>query len=311
MAYAIGTATDHVDLFNKIRDFLTTNTDLVNAGQNWTQELGSTGTLTSSDQITLRGPGLAGTDNIYCGMDLTESVADDRFNLRIWGHAAFSSTIGPHDQSLQSRDVYVFLWNQPIDYWIIANGRRWMLAAKISTVYTSAYVGFFLPYATPSEYPYPMYVAGISAADRRWSSQDERDRFFVSPGYATADVYYPDNNWRMVANQYNDYDDRILGAYGSAYTYPFIGDDGWGGPSSDTMIYNTSKCFDGSYVMRDVILCSNDPYASYLGVLDGAYWVPGRENSSENIITKDTVDYVVFQNLFRNGFRDYMALRLS
>ncbi|MDR9451658.1 MAG: hypothetical protein RI637_10615 [Acidimicrobiia bacterium] len=311
MAYEIGTASDHVDLFNKIRDFLTTNTTLVNAGENWEQMLGSTGVLTASDQITLRGPGLSNSDNIYCGLDLTESASDDRYNLRIWGHAAFSPTIAPHEQSLQSRDTYVFLWNQPIDYWLIANGRRWMLATKISTVYTSAYVGFFLPYGTPSEYPYPMYVAGISGTDRRWSSEDERDRFFVSPGYAMADVYYPDNVWRMVANQGDDHDDRVLGAYGSAYTYPFIGGSDWNGPSSDTMIYNTAKCFDGSYVMRDVILCANDPYDSYLGVLDGAYWVPGRENSSENVVTKDTVEYVVFQNMYRNGFRDYMALRLT
>lgn len=305
MAYETGTATDHVDLFNKIRDFLTTNTDLVDSGENWTQELGETGTLTASDRITLRGPGLAGDDNIYCGMDLTENTEEDRFNLRIWGHAAFSETADPHEQSLQSRDVYVLLWDQEIDYWIMANGRRWMLAAKISTVYASAYVGFFLPYATPSEYPYPMYVAGISGFDRRWSSEDERDRFFVSPGYSTADVYYPDNNWRMVAN------DRNSGAHGDAFTYPFAGGSFWGGPTSDDMIYRTSKCFDGSYVMRDVILCAKNPYWSYLGVLDGAYWVPGRGNSSENVVTKDDVEYVVFQNLYRNGFRDYMALRLG
>jgi hypothetical protein len=311
MAWETGTVSDHIALFNKVRDFLTTNTDLVNAGQNWVQELGPTGALVQGDQVTLKGPGLAGGDSIYFGMDTTSSVEDDIFNLRLWGHAAFSSILGPREQSLMSSDVYHFLWNQPITYWIIANGRRWMLLTKISTVYTQSYVGFFLPYGTPSEYPYPMTIAATSGSNRRWSSEDQRDRFFVSPGNQTMYCYYPDNVWRMVANQDNDSNYRRLGRHGSAFTFPFIGGDDWGGPDSDSMIYNTAQCFDGSYILRDVILCSNNPYDAYLGVLDGAHWVPGRAQSAENIITKDATDYLVSQNMFRNGFRDYMAMRLE
>lgn len=320
MAWETGTVSDHIALFNKVRDFLTTNTDLVDDGHNWEQMLGPTGTLEEGDQITLRGPGLSDSDNIYCGLDTTSDSGEDIFNLRIWGHASFSDTLEPHEQSLQSPDVYHFAWDQEITYWIIANGRRWMLLTKISTVYTQSYVGFFLPYGTPSEYPYPMMVAASSGANRRWSSEDQRDRFFISPGYQTARVYYPDNVWRMLANHGDDHDDRDFGMYGHAHTHPLVGGSDWGGPDDDDMTYYTARCFDGSYILRDVIICSNTstpytgkdgPYDAYLGVMDGVYWVPGRGQSSENIITKDSQDYLVSQNIFRNGFRDYMAMRLD
>lgn len=329
MAWETGTATDHVDLFNKIRNFLTTNTDLVNAGENWEQMLGPTGTLVHGDQITLRGPGLTGTDNIYCGLETIEDPGADIYNIRFWGHASFSSTLPPREQALKSPDQYALLWNQPITYWIIANGRRWMLVAKISTVYSTAYCGFMLPYAAPSEYPYPMVVAGISRGNQRWSSEDERNRFFASPGWDTMFTYWPDNVWRRVTNYTNS---STAGAphdghLGSGFIHPtreftdYLNarydnrDYGqFDSPLADDISYNANTCFDGSYILRDltVVSSANDgPYDSVMGILDGGYWIPGRANSSENIIEKDGINHLVVQNLFRNGFRDYMALRLS
>lgn len=324
MAWETGSATDHVDLFNKIRDFLTTNTDLVNAGENWEQVLGPTETLVHGDQITLRGPGLTGSDNIYCGLETTEDSGADVYNIRFWGHAAFSDTLAPREQALMSPDQYVLLWNQPMTYWVIANGRRWMLVVKISTVYSSAYCGFMLPYAAPSEYPYPMVVAGVSPSNQRWSSEDQRNRFFASPGYNTMFAYWPDNVWRRVAN-YRDNNTDYQPEYGnendaSAYMFPVRHHEANGDLQSSSddedVTYYTGKCFDGSYILRDLTVISSadydkGPYHALMGVLDGAYWIPGRENSSENIVTKEGVNHFVAQNLFRNGFRDYMALRLE
>ncbi len=320
MAWETGTAADHVDLFNKIRDFLTTNTELVNAGENWTQELGNTGVLVHGDQITLRGPGTTGADNIYFGMETLEDVNADSYNLRFWGHAAFSDTLLPREQALMSPDAYVLCWNQPMTYWIVGNGRRWMLAVKVSTVYSTAYCGFFLPYAAPSEYPYPMTVAGMALSNQRWSSQDQRSRFFASPGYNTFWTYFPDNVWRRIANYLNSSVD-YLPSTGDYYSYGYIYptreyDDGskLASPDSESIASNANTCFDGSYFLRDLTIVSSayeGPYHAFMGILDGAYWLSGRGNSSENIVNKSGVDHLVVQNLFRTGFRDYMAMRLS
>lgn len=320
MAWETGTAANHVDLFNKIRDFLTTNTDLVNAGENWTQVLGPSGTLVHGDQITLKGPGLTGTDDIYFGMDTFEDPGADTYNMRFWGHAGFSVNQAPRSQALMSPDQYVLLWNQPMTYWIVGNGRRWMLAVKVATVYSSAYCGFILPYGSPSEYPYPMLVAGIARGNYRWSAEDSRNRFFASPGYDTMHLYYPDNVWRRVGNYENDSTnsdiERGITWDHAAYMFPtrHYDDKYVNSPDDEEITFNTGKCFDGSYLLRDLTVISSEqggPYHAMMGVLDGAYWVPGRENSSENIVTKGGVDHLVVQNLFRNGFRDYMALRLQ
>lgn len=320
MAWETGTATDHVDLLNKIRDFLTTNADLVAGGQNWDQELGPTGVLVHGDQITLRGPGLTGTDNIYCGLQTLEDPGADTYNLQFWGHAGFSATLAQRGQPLTSPDAYVLLWNQPMTYWVVGNGRRWMIAVKVATVYSTAYCGLFLPYGTPSEYPFPMMVAGIALSNQRWSSEDQRNRFFASPGYNTFWTYYPDNIWRRIRNYDNNstYYDPEYGndVDAGGYVFPTRAYDSgiFSSPDDDDVTNTADKCFDGSYLMRDLTVMSSaagGPYHAMMGVIDGAYWVPGRENSSENIITKDGVDYLVVQNLFRNGFRDYMTLRLQ
>jgi len=298
MAWETGTAANHVDLFNKIRDFLTTNTDLVNAGENWTQVLGPSGTLVHGDQITLKGPGLTGTDAVYCGMETLENPGADTYNIRFWGHSGFSVNLEPRLQPLLSPDQYVLLWDQPMTYWIIGNGRRWMLVVKVSTVYSSAYCGFFLPYASPTEYPYPMMVAGISPGDQRWSSQDQRNRFMASPGYNTMFVYYPDNVWRRVANYQNDsntpspiYGNSVVA---SAYMFPtrdYSAAPGIRAVNSEVTTDQMTKCFDGSYIMRDLTIMgsgagNSGPYDAMIGVLDGVFWVPGRENSSENTISR-------------------------
>lgn len=322
MAWETGSATDHVDLFNKIRDFLTTNTDLVNAGENWEQMLGPTGTLAHGDQITLRGPGLTDSDNIYFGMETIQNTQADAYNLQFWGHSGYSSSSEPRSQPLKSPDQWVLLWDQPMTYWLVANGRRWMIAVKVSTVYSSAYCGFMLPFASPSEYPYPMVVAGISdsGGGTRWSTVDERSRFFASPGYDTMFLYWPDNVWRRIANYENDSNDYspMYGSnpdnYGFVFPTRYMSQFGLFSSRSDEEIVNeTTRTFDGTYILRDLQLvsASGAPYRSMMGILDGAFWVPGTANSSENIIAKDDVDYLVIQNLFRTGFRDYMALRLE
>lgn len=320
MAWETGTVANNAALFNKIRDFLTTNADLVTAGEAWTQELGNTGVLVNGDQITLRGSGLTGTDNIYCGLETLEDTGAETYNIRFWGHASFEPADLPREQSLRSGDQYILCWNNPMTYWIVANGRRWMLVVKVSTVYSSAYCGFFLPYAAPSEYPFPMIVAGIATGNGRWSDASDTYRFFASPGYNTMLMYWPDNVWRQVGNYYFNYPEygdgsrsNLSGFIFPTRNYDQAPPDYDGSPDDEAMTNNTDPCFDGTYILRDLIPIStavDGPYHGLMGALDGAYWVPGRSNSAENIITINTQDHLVVQNLFRTGFRDYMAIRL-
>src|SRR5690349_2247020 len=94
MALETGTATDWLDFYNKLRDFLTTNADLVADGQEWTQIAGEVGTLGNADEIVLQGPGLAGADEIIVGITPSFSVDSDYFNLGFTGATMYNGILG-------------------------------------------------------------------------------------------------------------------------------------------------------------------------------------------------------------------------
>src|SRR5690606_34479125 len=72
MAFEIGTATDYRDLLDRFHAFITTNPDLVAANQQW-QALRWT-TDAQNKELILKAPGLAGTEEIYCGIRTSESA---------------------------------------------------------------------------------------------------------------------------------------------------------------------------------------------------------------------------------------------
>lgn len=314
MAYVTGTATDHVDLFNKFRNFLTTNAELFAAGQAWTQEAGNMGILAVDQQITVKGPGLAGADQVYAGLELVEDIASDKFAIKFWGHAGLDLVADAHTQPIQSADHYLPIWNGSMNYWFIANGRRWICVVQVSSTWQSAHCGLLLPFSTPTEYPYPYYIAGMSRQDfTRWSDADTRHRFFAAPGNLTAQVYRVDNSWDEVGNystSTNTSPQRSTGWVYPArhYVINTTNFDGVTADSDETIMYGMDTCFDGSYFMRQLQVHASLP-STQIGVLDGVFWVTGRGNASGNTITKDTTDYLVVQNGQRTDFRDYMALR--
>lgn len=315
MAWETGTATNYVDLVNKVRDFLTTNTTLVSTGEHWEQVAGNTGVIQSDDIVTLRGKGLADTDNIYCYLKPIGDVTNDKYAVEFQAHGAFIQTDPQDSQPLSSSAQYVLAWNDPIQYWIIANGRRWILITKVAGVFGSGYCGFFLPYSPPSEYPYPFYNAGSTSGEfLRYSTNDVKSHFFASPGYQSAQVFRPDNKWGYVSNFTEN---GSAGVVNEAWIYPTrfkstqSTHDSRASYSGDDITNNTQPCFDNTYLMRQLQIHISDSFTGMLGVLDGVFAVTGRTNSSENIISKGGVDYLVVQNIFRTDFKDYMAVRLD
>jgi len=151
MAYATGTASDFADLYNKLRDFLTTNVDLVADGEAWVQIAGPGGTLTDADEIILQGPGTTGTDEILVGIKPVTSVASDYYNLSMFGLVSYNPALGGiQSQVGESLARTLLAWNSPMTYWFVANGRRFIVVIKVASTYHMAYCGFILPYMLPT-----------------------------------------------------------------------------------------------------------------------------------------------------------------
>lgn len=303
MAFTSGTATGFNDLYAKLRDFLTTNATLVAAGQNWDVVFGpSTGPLTFTDQLLLKGPGAAGTDEILVSLEPNVSVVGDYYNLGINGLSSYNPAVTLLEQANRSGARYLHLWDGSMPYWFIANGRRFIVIVRVSSVYQSAYAGFILPYHLPNTWPYPLYIGGCSNQPTwRYSvNNDGRHGAFFDPGDGAAALRNPDGTWLEIFNRrnYNNNDDyavdNLIGPW-AAYL---------GNPSRRTGL-------DGLYkpIPSEIVL--SQPYGATMGNLQGVYHVPGFGTGSENTFTVGTKNYLVVQNVYRTGNDDYAAIELE
>jgi hypothetical protein len=170
MAYETGIASDHLDLLLRFRAFVTGHANLVAAGQAW-QELRWVAQATTQELI-LNARGLAGNDETYCGLISQETAASDLYQWKVLGSTGYLSGANFAGQPGVSSDHYLTLWNSPMRYWLVANGRRAILAVKVSSRYMLMHLGFLTPYATPSQFPYPFFVSSTDSyyfGGRRWS----------------------------------------------------------------------------------------------------------------------------------------------
>ena len=302
MAFASGTATDILDLYNKLRDFLVADATLVAAGQNWAQISGTTGPLSDTSEIVLRGPGTSGADEILVGIKTSISVSNDYYNLVFAGFTIWTPGT-PYESQVGSAHGYTLHgWNQPMQYWFVANGRRFIVVVRVGSFYMSAYCGFILPYVLPTLWPYPLYVAACSRQPTwRYSVSSANMSTFFDPGETTAGLMFPDVTWKNVANRYISSTQTVYGDPKSEVnTHPWRFDNT---PIRENL--------DGSYNLEQGSIICATPYAAQMGALQGVYRVSGFANSAENIITYGGVNHLVVPNVMRTSWDDFAAIALE
>jgi len=328
MAYATGIATSSTDLWNKLLAFLTADVSLVAAGEEW--DVVWTHPSGSTSGVVLRGPGAAGTDSIFISMALTTTTGTDDHRIQFHGMSAINSSALLVTEHLNvSPGVRIWLDAGPMKYWFVASGRRFMVVANMSTVYEVAYCGLFLPYALPTEYPYPLFIGGSSSASSEvasWrSTVDAHAAFPFSPyagsGVDRASGYIlgPNGGW-MNAPSVND--SRAQACIGP-YRYQEYDVDGGNrfllsaaSGSYETPGYNSIRSrqmmsYGGIFPLDPITLIQTNNSLQMFGVLDGCYVCPGVGNASENTVQIESVDHLVVQNVFRSTTSTYMAIRLE
>ncbi len=312
MAYETGTATSYTDLIAKIITFLTTNADLVLAGKGWT-DLGAASGQTSG--TWLKGPGLSGTEEIFVGIQAVADVPNDIYNIQIAGAQGFNAASGWVAQVGKGPDTYMACWNAATPYWIVANGQRFVVVAKVSTTYHAMYAGKILPYGTPTQYPYPAFIGGESVSLLRWSDTTVGNRHFVDPGSSSSatdsgcNLCFPDGGWQYFCNWLNSSGNDSLATVGRSI-WPYAGSSN-GSTLVDDRLREMRDNIDGSYTLLPLILSSETPSRQVFGELDGCHWVSGYNNAAENIVTIAGQNYLVVQNIFRTNRWNYWALKLA
>jgi len=318
MAHEIGTASGFVDLGNKLVNFLTTNADLVAAGQQWSVVWTGSGRMpTYPEDIVLRGPGLAGSDDIYVGFRRIPLPGNDRYNWAFRGIVGLNQAALTYEQHTNVSDfVCMHFGDYEMPYWFIANGRRFIVIVRVSSTYQVGYGGFILPYAPPNIWSYPLVVGGTTTdSDLRWSDVSQAMHHFVDPGTgANLKAFRYDNLWDQAQNWSGTYRDQ------SAFTVsPWnpshcpLGLDG----NSSTREYRRGffqkiqRTLDNRYVLTPATLVQETPAPAQLGVLEGVFHVPGFNLSAETILDYDGVQYLCIPDINRLGNDFFAAYALN
>jgi hypothetical protein len=311
MAWVTGSATDYDDLMDKLKTFLTTNAALVAANQNW---IVMKDEIITDRYLYLRGPGLANNDQIHVNIRRFYSAAGGAYNWEFRGATSYDGGLSYENQPGSNETCFFCLSNGTITYWFFANGRRFIVIAKIGTVFVSAYAGFILPYALPSEYPYPLFIGATSYLESRlYSESDYYTSAFwkMGYGYANSVEQRVDSGvqLRLISGLWLPFKQNNAGTYNlnAGNIWPYYSAEYYG--NTDLGLGNLTKNADGSYSILPVILYSST-YGTkdVFGELDGVYHVPGIDLNSEDTLTIGGDVYLAFQNVEDVGRNDFAAI---
>lgn len=271
----------------------------------------------SSSEMIWQAPGNGGLDAIIVGAQEFHDAGADYWNWRLGGFTAFDPAIHFNDQAgyvgsaFQSHPSPVLnLWNSTIPYWFVANGRRVIIVAKVSTVYVTCYLGLLNSYMSPGAFPYPLVVGGSMAwqnepasnsVNWRWSYSGDEMRNFPIPFKSPMSFAYQSSlRLRLTTGVWQGFDiSGNEGFFGSLWPNCHM--------SQTSQDWRTD--LDGGYSLLPVVLFDTTPN-SY-GELEGVTSVAGFQNSAENTVTINGIAHLVVPNVFRGGNADYFAVRLS
>lgn len=288
MAYEIGFVDNtgseglaHWQMLLKIKTFAEAN--------GWTTLRYLNPTDGSNRELIMKGVGLSGTEEIFIGFRSYHDVILDYYNLSVAGFTgyvagnAFTAQPGYAESGIPATSTR-------IDYWLAVNGQRVAMALKVGNpVYESAYVGKCLPYATPSQFPYPLVVAGMLQGVPATRFSDVNHAIPYRGARANCLLRFVDGTWQQPEC--------------APWNSPMFNGNGSSGTATRIWVTETN------YQLLPVVLNSA---LGDLGELDGIYQITGYgPNATENTLSIDGVTYVVIQDVWRTGFDAYYAMRLD
>jgi len=254
-------------------------------------------------ELIMHGVGLAGTDEIYLGWRVTETPASQFYHWRQRGFTGFSGTELFSNQPGASTETWCALWDQSHPFWLSVNGRRIILTARASITYHTMYGGFFLPYSTPLEYPYPIMVAGDHTGTLLSYNDGGLDHFLnAAPGSGgTTNGYL-----RRIDGTWVGFD-RDASANVMFWPYTTMG--------SSRNTWLQTETIGGSVVVFPVSIIDGRAETSggtmagmsLVGTVDGVFALPGFGVSPEDVVTISADTYRVFPNIAKTGRADFWA----
>lgn len=264
-----------------------------------------------SNSAIYEAPGLSGSEEIHVGVGFEASVGTDSYALTGWMFRSYNPALSHTGQPGHSGLGYHAVWNQPTPYWFVANGQRVIVITKISTVYTASYIGKFLMYGAPGEYPQP-YVRLMTYQDNtRWSSTLPSFRCFFDPGnHNGTDMLNPNGNWYQLSN-FSDSGGNETQIDGVNYLWPYTAPVLANNSATSRYRELRDNIDDVSYTLWPLIVMGDLPSSDIYGELDGAFACPGFDAAAEDLIYQGNEFHLLVQNCFRTQRFHYGAVQLK
>jgi len=278
-------------------------------------------------EVQLQGPGNAGADEIYIGILEVRDTGVSTFNWQLFGMTGFNTLFDLVDQPgfsyLSPNEIasFVPLSNGAIECWFHVTPRALSGVMRIGSTYESFYLGFLNPFATPTEYPYPLYIASSST---RWNeafgSSGPTQCGLADPGAWTgtagnirgpAGLRFFDgswqyiNNWSFAGSSRFEATDRMVYPCGerapqspeispidqfvrSDISYRWSGmipHTGNPGTPTNTLRETEDSVADITHLIPTVVHFV-DPSLQILGEIDSVFW---GSTAGNNIVSEDRV----------------------
>ena len=320
--YETGTATSNVNLLSKLHTFLTAT---LPSGDRWISQRNVT--TSGQEELIVRGVG-SGSDYIYVGLKAYSDSVSDSYGLFLNGYTGFNSSLDFYSQpgTMQVSNGLIALplsGSGTIAYWFIANSRRFIVIAKVGTRYHQAYLGFGIPYGTPTQWPYPLFIGGTAAVRTTGTDVGKAVKGTTS-GTAIHSFWKPINSIDglngLSANAGNLAIKTPDGAYRRPYmsvsgtssaacsgTWPYVEDlrASYGG------YLNMRTSLDGTnYTVNPLFIIEGSP-SNVWGEFDGIRHITGYNLNPESTVTVNSVTWLCINDVYRDDDGSMVAYKLS
>lgn len=255
-------------------------------------------------QVAAPGPG--GADNIRISMETFTDALNSCYNVKLNGTAPLGAV---------STDAFLYLQDNPMEFWISADDRNVTGVVVVGTVWESFNAGWADQLSSDVAQPFPMFVGAMGAQeDGKPSELDSQHSAFFDPGRFTfvgvndggSNYNMPDGSWRNLSNRNSfstDETSSIIFPYQTAVQAVNL--DKSGGTNTWSLVGPT---INGALkTMETVITMDADKVPATLRNFRA---VGGINSNAGDTINLSDGQYLIVQNGARTGTLNYGAIRL-
>lgn len=261
-------------------------------------------------QIVLSNSGKNGDDRVNVGLRECQSVPNSYYSLDLNGYTSYirggdwnqsaSGTLGhgrtSYDATRESFTAHprVSLNDDFIAYNLYSNKNQFKFNARITgNRDVGAYLGNLLRVSPPSDYRYPLLIAGSHTSNANFTSTSSDHRFFIEGSIAGTVFLVVDPR------------DKFRGSNlpSSPNQCSMVPKDDEGTLSNAMTEDNTGE--------RSLLPCMvfNRDDDETLGQIEDTYYCPNDGIQSNDVLEIGGDDYRVFQNVFRNTYQDFFCIK--